>query len=282
MAQIDKVSKIGTHNRLFHADEVTAIAMVKVFTGSNPTIIRTRDKDVLDGVLQEGGILIDVSGEYDPEKGIFDHHHSKDGVNGKASAGIIADALDITEERYPLLTSLIRDVDAQDLGIRRNPDFHYSNIIASHNVLADDYVDNDDAFEKALRFAVDYITALKKQDELNFFYKKEVEETTKKEIDGIKVAIRGKSKEFVPAVEFVGKADLVLSWDKLQECWSLQTVPLVKGDFKSKYKIVSVGNPVFVHPAGFIAKIEDTGDDIVLRVKGEDESKTIVIPYPEG
>ncbi len=279
---MSRVNKIGTHNGVFHADEITAIAVIKIFTGSNPEIIRTRDKDVLNNILQEGGILIDVGGEYNFEKGIFDHHHSKNGVNNMASAGIIADALGITEEKYPLLVSLIREVDAQDLGIKRNPEHHFSNIVKSFNGLADNPSNNDDAFEKALEFAVNYITTLKKQDELNLFYKKEVEETVIKEINGIKVAVRRKDDKFVPAVEFTGEADLVLSWDKQQNCWSLQAVPLTKGDFKSKYKIVSADNPVFIHPAGFIAKIKDTGEGIKFEVKDGDSNKTITIPYPGG
>jgi len=275
------LNKIGTHNGVFHADEITAIAMISVFRGVEPEIIRTRNPEVLNQILQDGGILIDVGGEYNPEKGIFDHHFSSNGVEGKASAGLIADVLGITKEKYPTLCSLIEEVDAQDIGVKRNPEHHYSNIIKSFNGLAPNPSNNDGAFKTALEFAVNYITALKKADELTFHYQQEVSKTPVEVVDGVRIALRRKSDNFIPATEFVGKADLVLSWDSQQNCWSLQTVPLVKGEFTSKYKIKSVDNPVFVHPAGFIAKIKDTGGDIVFTVEGEGQTKTISIS-PKG
>ncbi|XP_054271260.1 MYG1 exonuclease [Macrosteles quadrilineatus] len=61
--------KIGTHNGVFHCDEVLGTYMLQLlFPDSN--IVRSRD----DNVLKDCDIVIDVGNEYDPEKCRFDHH----------------------------------------------------------------------------------------------------------------------------------------------------------------------------------------------------------------
>jgi uncharacterized UPF0160 family protein len=61
--------KIGTHNGVFHADEVMAIAALQLIN-NDPHVIRTRDQRTLD----ECDIIVDVGGVYDPDNGRFDHH----------------------------------------------------------------------------------------------------------------------------------------------------------------------------------------------------------------
>ena len=61
--------KIGTHNGLFHADDVFAVTtLLLVYPGAE--VVRTRDPEILDTC----DIIVDVGGVYDPEKGRFDHH----------------------------------------------------------------------------------------------------------------------------------------------------------------------------------------------------------------
>ncbi|MGI9525991.1 MAG: MYG1 family protein [Weeksellaceae bacterium] len=61
--------RIGTHNGLFHADDVFAVAtLLLVYPGAE--VVRTRNPDLLDTC----DIVVDVGGVYDPEKGRFDHH----------------------------------------------------------------------------------------------------------------------------------------------------------------------------------------------------------------
>ena len=80
---------IITHNGGFHADDVTAIAILR-FIYPRMNLIRSRDKKLID----KADIKVDVGFEYDPEKGCFDHHQ-KGGArqydDGKqmASAGIV-------------------------------------------------------------------------------------------------------------------------------------------------------------------------------------------------
>jgi uncharacterized UPF0160 family protein len=78
------VKIIGTHNGIFHADEVLAISMLSIFYDDNITVLRTRDPDV----LKTCDILVDIGG------GDFDHHmYGGNGVRSNktpyASAGLV-------------------------------------------------------------------------------------------------------------------------------------------------------------------------------------------------
>lgn len=71
---------ITTHDGIFHADEVLAIAMIKFFLpiGTNFVINRTRDKNWLElSTLPNKVWAVDVGGKYNPESLNFDHHQDK-------------------------------------------------------------------------------------------------------------------------------------------------------------------------------------------------------------
>lgn len=74
---MNEIKKVVTHDGLFHADEVFAVAWLRhAFKISHHTpIIRTRDKAVLQEALADPHtIVIDVGGVYDPSMNNFDHH----------------------------------------------------------------------------------------------------------------------------------------------------------------------------------------------------------------
>jgi len=269
-----------THNGVFHADELTAISLLIIFGVMVNTIVRTRDVDVIDEFkISNDGLLIDIGGEFNPDNGVFDHHHNKDGVNGKASAGIIADMLQISEEKYPSLSKLIAEVDSQDIGVKLNPDNHFSNIIKSYNVITPFGEDNNDAFKMALEFTVRYLLNLKLQDEADYVDRLEVEKAEIREVNRVKVVVRSKESKFIPAIKFAGKADLVISYDAQQNCWSVQTAPIKAGDFASKYKLVKgCKEEIFTHPAGFISKLKSVNGYVYPIVDGVGEVK---IPVEE-
>jgi len=113
---------IATHDGSFHADEVFAIAALRLL-GEPIDVLRTRDRET----LARADLRVDVGFRHDPSTGDFDHHQRDfDGVreNGirYASFGLIwrqfgvrvcdgdpevADAVDI---------SLVQGVDANDTG----------------------------------------------------------------------------------------------------------------------------------------------------------------------
>ncbi|CAL8125285.1 unnamed protein product [Orchesella dallaii] len=62
---------IGTHDGVFHCDEVLAVTMLRLLPDySDAQVIRTRDMEI----LKTCDIVVDVGGEYDPANLRFDHH----------------------------------------------------------------------------------------------------------------------------------------------------------------------------------------------------------------
>ncbi|MEX0961865.1 MAG: MYG1 family protein [Simkaniaceae bacterium] len=107
----------GTHDGTFHADEVTAVAMLILFDLiDEEAVIRTRDKALLD----ECEYVCDVGGIYEVQMKRFDHHQS-DYQAYLSSAGMILSYLKekaiISPDLYQFLNrSLIMGIDAVDNG----------------------------------------------------------------------------------------------------------------------------------------------------------------------
>jgi uncharacterized UPF0160 family protein len=88
--------KIATHNGIFHADDVFAIALLLTFF-PEAKIVRTRDRTEIDAA----DMAVDVGGQYDPPKQLFDHHQ---GTSGARSNNIKYSAFGLIwkEDRYGL------------------------------------------------------------------------------------------------------------------------------------------------------------------------------------
>jgi|SRR3989344_9450590 len=77
---ISKNVKIITHNGSFHADEVFAVATLKIMLGrrADIVVIRSREPEV----WKSADYLVDVGGVYDASKNYFDHHQ-EGGAGGR-------------------------------------------------------------------------------------------------------------------------------------------------------------------------------------------------------
>ncbi len=74
---------VGTHSGSFHADDLIGCVILRMASDVEELhIVRTRQPEVL--ALCD--IILDVGGEYDPEKGRFDHHQH--GGAGQRESGI--------------------------------------------------------------------------------------------------------------------------------------------------------------------------------------------------
>lgn len=107
----------GTHDGTFHADEVTACALLIVFgLVDTHQIYRTRNPAILDTC----DFVCDVGGIYDPTIRHFDHHQSTY-TGDMSSAGMVlrylkeCGLLDVEEYEF-INRSLILGVDAHDNG----------------------------------------------------------------------------------------------------------------------------------------------------------------------
>ena len=100
---MSKKIRIITHNGKFHADDVCAVAVVRmwlekfgektIFGKTKIEILRTRDLTL----IKEGDFAVDVGGIYNPEKMRFDHHQN--GL-GKRPNGIPYVAFGLVWETY--------------------------------------------------------------------------------------------------------------------------------------------------------------------------------------
>ncbi len=119
-------TKIVTHNDPFHSDDIFAVATLRLFLGDDADmeVIRTRSEEA----VRMADFVVDIGGEYDPEKKRFDHH--QEGGAGERSNGVpyasfglvwrsygreitgdgeIADAID---------EKIVQPVDAEDNGVK--------------------------------------------------------------------------------------------------------------------------------------------------------------------
>lgn len=157
------MAKVGVHSGTFHADEVTATALLLHF-GLVSEVVRTRDKEILDGC----DYVCDVGGVYDPEKRKFDHHQAE--YKGSwSSAGMIWNYLKeqniVDEETYHFVNeSLILGVDAHDNGIfnARLGECTFSILIANFNPSKEDPTEQESLarFLEAVEFTRGHLSRL--------------------------------------------------------------------------------------------------------------------------
>jgi len=156
-----------SHSGRFHADEVFAIAMILMI--EDREIVRSRDQEVID----QAEIVLDVGGEYDPERLRFDHHQNsftrarEDGTP-YATAGLFwehygakilaAKGLEGDYETQFALEwvdkKIIRDIDAVDNGLfTEDPRPSVSMLVGMMNVSSSDDIERQEAaFQDAIAF----------------------------------------------------------------------------------------------------------------------------------
>ncbi len=155
----------GTHDGTFHADEVTACALLLCHDLIDiRRIQRTRKKEV----LEECEFVCDVGGEYDPVRKKFDHHQLS--YRGDfSSAGMVWAYLKeqdlISSSLYSFLNySLIQGVDAHDNGrVTLEPGVStFSQIISNFVPIQYDasQQEQNEAFFSALHFVVGHLQRL--------------------------------------------------------------------------------------------------------------------------
>jgi len=110
--------RVATHPGPFHADEVFAYALLRVFLGAELELVRTRDLRL----IAQADLAIDVGGEYDASRGRFDHHQ-RSYQGPLSSAGMVLNWLEHTGKlSFHLAAQLRKDwveyIDAVDNGRR--------------------------------------------------------------------------------------------------------------------------------------------------------------------
>ena len=185
MEKIILQRSVGIHDGSFHADEVTACALLLIYQLIDyDKIVRSRDSEV----LSHCEFICDVGGLYDPSSKRFDHH--QDSYEGPlSSAGMILLYLYeqqlMDEELYLFLKrALIDGVDLIDIGHYEPPLglSTFSAVIA--NFMPPSYGAEPAQIEKsffhALDFTIDHLKRLLLRYETIRKYKDVVAEEMKK------------------------------------------------------------------------------------------------------
>lgn len=156
--------KVATHDGVFHADEVFAVAILKLI--SDIEIIRTRDIEK----LKKADMRIDVGRKYNPKTNDYDHHQQEFKLKRNnipyASAGLIwkhfGNKLTKSKEAFEYIDEkIIMPIDAVDNGMdyfkitkNINP-YTLSTLIDSFNPLwEEENPDYDLAFLEAVELSM--------------------------------------------------------------------------------------------------------------------------------
>lgn len=163
-----KPKSFGTHDGTFHADEVSACALLLLFDLIDRSlVVRTRDQNQ----LTQCEFVCDVGGVYDSSRKLFDHHQL-DYAGDLSSAGMVLIYLNesgkISDEEFHFFkNALIDGVDAHDNG--DDPQIPgvetYSDVISNFTPIFHDSSpkEQNHAFEQALDFALGHLTRLHKR-----------------------------------------------------------------------------------------------------------------------
>lgn len=163
-----KPRSFGTHDGSFHADEVTACALLVLFDQiDKENVKRSRDPEI----LSHCEFVCDVGGSYDPDRKRFDHHQVEYG-GPMSSAGMVLkylrDQRIINQELYDYFNkSLIMGVDAHDNGVAKSEVGFCSFSQVVSNFLPVEYSinpkDYDETFFQALEFVIGHLSRLQKR-----------------------------------------------------------------------------------------------------------------------
>ncbi|MEZ4237922.1 MAG: MYG1 family protein [Myxococcota bacterium] len=158
---------VATHDGPFHADDVMAFALLRVFVDAEARVVRTRDP----GVIAGADAVIDVGGVHDPAARRFDHHQaSYEGT--RSSAGMVLDwlaaegrlSVDLAERLRNGTMNYLDDVDTG----RRAPDPVvpcFPRIVEALNQPASDHAGYDAAFLGAAAMAEAWLRGTAAQSE---------------------------------------------------------------------------------------------------------------------
>lgn len=268
------MTTVYTHNGIFHSDEVMACAIISLVEGIIPSIIRTRDRGLLDSAKSTPStFVVDVGGEYNVGFRNFDHH--QDRTMTKSSAGLVWEVygqkLCNNVEVFSRVTRLIDQIDAVDLGLAkdRGNDRNYSLIdcISSFNAnWNEDQSNQDERFLEAIEF-VKRILERKIASETGAVEAKELAESALSEIDENGIITL---QQFFPWQEEICKSNnarFVIFLSQTGDTWMVQAVPESKDSFKSRVPLPSnwwalrdvelsevsgISDCVFCHANGFV------------------------------
>lgn len=242
---MNQITKVVTHNGIFHADEVFACATIRNFY-PEVKIIRSRNPMLLEAALEDANtVLVDVGGVFDPERLAFDHHQREGAPEPRenevpfSSFGLVwrhfkGHVPAFTDFVYDAVDKeLVQPIDRVDCGYGERTEGVYSisQAVSGFNGIGHD---KDEEFHSALDMAQTILYnvmagAITKQQN-----QKRLSDRIKNPIHDGKVIVLG---DFVPDWQdrIIKESDaLYVAYRDVSGEWRLQCVPKEAGSFESR------------------------------------------------
>ncbi|MDH5184979.1 MAG: MYG1 family protein [Gammaproteobacteria bacterium] len=269
---------IATHNGNFHADDVFSVAAFKSLFPSFK-LIRTRDLEL----IANADIVIDVGGEYDPDRDRFDHHQR--GGAGERENGIPYSSFGLIWKKYGLEicqgnqdvanavdAGLVSTIDAIDCGHVEgvSKGISLSQTISMFNPTWQEDVHFDECFEEAVDFASRVLTRFIASANGGISAK----EIVAKAIDNAedpRVIVLDKYIPWKKTVHALSEEALYMVYPSQTGQWRIQTVPVEPGSFEDRkslpqpwaglsdndlQEVTGIDDAMFCHNGLFIAGAE--------------------------
>jgi uncharacterized UPF0160 family protein len=249
------MKKIATHNKTFHCDEITAIALLKLFTDEEYTIHRL---DHETDNFEQYDFVIDIGRKFDGKK-YFDHHQYK---GGKSSAGLIWEYLG-EGQYYPRISKLIDAVDRNDTGVEKAKEFEYSSLMKAFNQRSTSSKEQEEYFYKALEFALTVLGSLKRNQEDYEDAKDIVKNSFLFDKNQKIIELESFNPHWGSFINGITTPNIkAVVWeDEDEENWKVKITSKYPGSFELNYKPFKPDSSMdFVHSSGHfaVAKNEET------------------------
>jgi len=269
---------IATHNGSFHADDVFSVAAFKLIFPSFK-LIRTRDM----ALINEADIVIDVGGEYDAEKGRFDHHQR--GGAGERDNGIPFSSFGLIWQKYGLAicegnqevanaldAGLVSTIDAIDCGHVEGiyEGISLSQTISMFNPTWEEGGDFDSCFDEAVGFATRVLTRFIASANGGISAKAIVAKAID-DAEDPRVIVLAKYTPWKRTVHALSEAALYVVYPSPTGQWRIQAVPVERGSFEDRkslpkpwaglsdealQEVCGIDDAMFCHNGRFIAGAE--------------------------
>lgn len=277
---------IATHNGNFHADDVFSVAALKsIFPCA--ALIRTRNLDT----ISNADIVVDVGGEYDAEKDLFDHHQR--GGAGKRENGIPYSSFGLIWKKYGLAVckenqevaniidrELVSAIDAIDCGHVEGiyQGISLSQTISMFNPTWQEDSHFDTCFDEAVVFASRLLTRFIEQATGKVNAKDVVVNAINNAKDP-RVIVLNQYTPWKSTVHELAKNALFIVYPSATQQWRIQAIPVEPGSFEDKKSlpkawaglsdkalqdVTGITDAMFCHNGLFIAGAESYESIMVM------------------
>jgi len=262
------MKKIATHNGIFHADEVMAVALLKKFYDSSLEVTRLPHQT---NNFDEYDMVVDLGEQYDNSK-YFDHHHNK-GLH--ASNMLILNYLKlkgfISGIEYKALFPLMEIISNNDIGVgsKPTPD-SIIKLVQSMNQEDIYSREQDESFWRAVNLIGMFLDNI--VEEANKIAEREAKLVKSIEVEpGILEMpefVQNWNTIIFDIIEF-DNIDIVIWEDKVQGNWKAQVVPDAPGSFGRRGRALTdkeAEGKEFIHVGEFFC-VFDTREHLLNYLK---------------